>query len=114
RAVLFVHHPPTTEIYPLSLHDALPILRRVSGHADHSRGVYRLAHGIPADIPGWAGLWDEVEHWLDARHLELLQGGSHPPPLPPCAAHVQHGLRLQRKLHAAALPRRSGDRKSVV
>src|SRR5439155_18910021 len=33
---LFLNAPPTTDIYPLSLHDALPIFRR--GAADHQAG----------------------------------------------------------------------------
>src|SRR5690606_41658557 len=46
----FLHHPPTTEIYTLSLHDALPIWRgrRVPRHrrpAGVRAGVHRrLAH----------------------------------------------------------------------
>src|SRR5438034_3696917 len=36
-SLFFFTDPATTEIYTLSLHDALPISERVSGLADHGR-----------------------------------------------------------------------------
>src|SRR5689334_24414922 len=45
HASFFFHDPATTEIYTLSLHDALPILRR---RRAHQRQRYRGARHQPA------------------------------------------------------------------
>src|SRR6266511_6481865 len=42
----FFNDPATTEIYTLSLHDALPIYRHVAGE-----GALRLA--VAHELPGW-------------------------------------------------------------
>src|SRR5437879_10731377 len=41
----FFNHPATTEIYTLSLHDALPISHRDHGKADLLRARQRRGHG---------------------------------------------------------------------
>ena len=43
-------------------------LPRPSRHADHRRGIHRLADGLAADLPRRPGLRAQVEHGLDARH----------------------------------------------
>src|SRR5207253_7361600 len=44
-SLFFFHHPPTTEIYTLSLHDALPIL--------HGAGLMLFKYGVDAAVV-WA------------------------------------------------------------
>src|SRR5205814_10129950 len=46
-AVFFFHPSPTTEIYPLSLHDALPISTLPSPRARHAVGLPRAAVRSP-------------------------------------------------------------------
>ena len=48
------------------------VYRDHPGHADHRRGIHRLADGVAPDLPRRAGLRPEVEHGLDARHAALL------------------------------------------
>src|SRR5438445_7319007 len=45
RRVFFFNDTPTTEIYTLSLHDALPIWARRRGH-DHAALAHRVAVGV--------------------------------------------------------------------
>ena len=56
----------------------------------------------------------QVEHGLDARHARVLPARADPPPLPPRRAHVQHGVRVQRALRAAALARRGRARQALA
>ena len=44
------------------------VYRDYPGHADHRRGVDRVAAGVAADLPRRPRLRPEVEHGLDARH----------------------------------------------
>ncbi len=54
-------------------------LPRPPRHADHRRGIDRLADGVAADLHGRARLRHEVEHGLDARHPGLHEAGPDPP-----------------------------------
>ncbi len=45
---------------------------RSSRHADHRRGVDRLADGVAAHVCRRTGLRPQMEHGLDARHAEVL------------------------------------------
>ena len=46
--------------------------------------------------------------------LEYFQREPDPPPLPPRRAHVQHGVRVQRAVRAAAVARRGRARQALV
>src|SRR2546427_7602734 len=91
--LFFFNDTATTEIYTLSLHDALPISRPAGGHA--LRRVRRPAvaphrnPGLRGAAPGPAGPRDGL-----ALHL-----------------HAQHGQLLREQ--AAAADRRKRDRKST-
>src|SRR5207248_11514687 len=47
--LFFFNYPPTTEIYTLSLHDALPILKRRDSQR-HVSAVTSAGHGNPLAI----------------------------------------------------------------
>src|SRR3712207_7458227 len=60
--VFFFNDTATTEIYTLSLHDALPILRRLPGHPGPARGLVGGGHAgrRPAGAPDRRGEHDRV------------------------------------------------------
>ena len=91
---------------------ALP--RHVSRHPDHRRGVDELVGGLAPDLSGRPRLQPEVEHGLDERHARLHVEGPGPPQVPARLADLQHDLRLQRELRAAALARRGRARQGVA
>src|SRR5687768_18560742 len=62
-ALFFFHHPATTEIYTLSLHDALPISRRRAGGRGPDRRRCRRARS-PAG-------------WRSEEHTSELQSRLH-------------------------------------
>ena len=47
--------------------------RASSRRVDGRRGIYGLAGGDEAGLPGRAGFFAQVEHGLDARHARILQ-----------------------------------------
>src|SRR5207245_9215146 len=61
RRVIILRAPPTTDSSPLSLHDALPILRSPEGKTHYVTGAFPSACGKtnlamivpPASMPGW-------------------------------------------------------------
>src|SRR5437867_2460682 len=87
---------------------------RAPGHADHRRGIDRLADGVAADDHGGPRLRHEVEHGLDARHARVHAGRAGAPQVPPGPADLLAGLRLQRELRAAAVARRGRLRQGLA
>src|SRR5205823_12948891 len=71
--IFFFNHTPTTEIYPLSLHDALPILRRARQHSHWAlQSWQRLqpnygGHSADSELHAshWTGDLPTIEVWLD-------------------------------------------------
>ena len=62
----------TTEIYTLSLHDALPILAIIAGSTLSFLGL-----GFPPDIPTWGRILYDAKDYLDvAPHWALFPGGA--------------------------------------
>src|SRR5690606_41893594 len=64
--VFFFNTTATTEIYTLSLHDALPILRR--GAARHAAGGARRVAGGPGLV---AGTQDRKSTRLNSSHVKI-------------------------------------------
>ena len=87
---------------------------RASGRASVGGGVDRVAGRVAPDLPRRTRLRLQMEHGLDARHARLLRARPGAPPLPPPRADLQHGLRLQRELHPAALARRGRPRQGLA
>ncbi|CKS77159.1 Uncharacterised protein [Mycobacterium tuberculosis] len=73
-----------------------------AGNRHHRRGVHAVAWGDPPDQHWRPGLFDEVEHGLDARHARLRQPRSGVPQLPPPRDDVLDAVCVQRKLRVAA------------
>src|SRR5439155_11795521 len=96
----FFNHPPTTEIYTLSLHDALPIFTEnraaggCNGNADgYATDCYLLGGGLynngkvwkalqPSFLPspgtGYKGTWHFVEaYFRSEEHTSELQSRGH-------------------------------------
>src|SRR5438045_7398373 len=80
-SVVFFNDTATTEIYTLSLHDALPISRRIEaepGPADRRRRPSETADGLLGAfaVPGFRGLWlsasaDRKSTRLNSSHLGI-------------------------------------------
>ena len=64
--------------------------------------------GSPCHQPWRTGLFDEVEHGVDARHPRLLRPRPHLPSLSPPRDDVLHAVCLQREFRSPDQPRRSG------
>ena len=90
------------------------LLQARSRHHDDRRGVDRLARGVPAGVPGRAGLRLQVEHGLDARHARLPEPGSGLPDVPPQRDDVLDDVRLLGELHPGAVARRGGARQELA
>src|SRR5437899_9123487 len=61
----FFHHPATTEIYTLSLHDALPIYLRLNGSSGE------LVRAEVDDFLARAGAREEIVHRSEEHTSEL-------------------------------------------
>src|SRR2546430_17271740 len=90
----FFNDTATTEIYPLSLHDALPISRRCRTRVNARIAMGESSSNTVAFTAGWHG---------PAR----LPGRPRRKPLSPC-------LEALPRHAAASLSEDPGDRKSVV
>src|SRR5206468_12180946 len=78
QPLFFIHQPPTTEIYTLSLHDALPISDDRAGEAAHPAHDH---HGEGAQLereshPGVRGAVGEREENRSEEHTSELQSRS--------------------------------------
>src|SRR5688572_33231181 len=72
----FFNDPSTTEIYTLSLHDALPILRQVELlHRQRFRrnGAHDGAHAVqlPHDVDAEASVLDRKSTRLNSSHSQI-------------------------------------------
>src|SRR5436853_6488052 len=113
--MFFFNDTATTEIYTLSLHDALPICARPrAGDDQRGRGVDRVAGRLAAGLSGRARLRLQVEHGLDARHAGLLPARARAPTLSPPPADLQPDVRLLGELRAPALARRGRPREALA
>src|SRR5437588_228459 len=89
-------------------------LSRSPRYSDHRRGIDRLADGVAPDLPRRPRLRAQVEHGLDARHPQVFPAGPRAPQVSPQPPHLQHLVRLQRELRAAAVARRGGARQGLA
>src|SRR5205823_13859885 len=83
--VFFFHYPATTDIYTLSLHDALPILALIIAHDLAHVLLYATAHpSHTAKAKEWtaivalsqkqeAAVDDVLERWRSEEHTSELQ-----------------------------------------
>ena len=93
--------------------DAIAFLRRVNTEVfgrypnatTAAEEFDRMANGVTAGGLGWARIWLQVEHGMDARHAELYQQGSDLPQTSPRRHPVRATLCVLGKLHPAAVPR---------
>ncbi len=69
-------------------------LRAFSLHANHRRGIHRLADGVATDLRRRPRLRPQMGHGLDARHAAIHVQGTRASPLPSRQAHVPNALRL--------------------
>src|SRR5690349_23877542 len=76
--LFFFHDPPTTEIYTLSLHDALPICRRAPARAVRAGAAScaaarnrRRQHSLAPGRPGLARRRDRKSTRLNSSHVEI-------------------------------------------
>src|SRR5438093_8572030 len=69
HAALFFNDTATTEIYTLSLHDALPILISVDRRADAGELVRRMTAALAQRGPDGEGCWVDGEAALGHRRL---------------------------------------------
>src|SRR5438552_16538109 len=76
---LFFHIPPTPELYTLSLHDALPIYRRI-GYAGRARRdrADEIEHQLPGnDAVGRAQIGVDESRMRSEEHTSELQSPDH-------------------------------------
>src|SRR5437773_9313310 len=66
--LFFFNDPATTEIYTLSLHDALPISERLGAHRVHARRIAVVAH---VDLDEGAGMEDRKSTRLNSSHITI-------------------------------------------
>src|SRR5438045_5937013 len=67
--LFFFNDTATTEIYTLSLHDALPIYEQPRAGRDHLRRL--LGDVLPADLRGDHGREDRKSTRLNSSHLGI-------------------------------------------
>ena len=77
----------------------------ISRRDDHRGRIHRLAAGDATTLRRRAGLFDEVEHGLDARHAGVFQRDPVHRKVSPARSHVRDALSVSRKFHPAALAR---------
>src|SRR3712207_6980624 len=74
RYIFFFNDTATTEIYTLSLHDALPIYEVTGewGHDDAQRFADRMQARIEARAPGFGDLVRSEEHTSELQSRQYL------------------------------------------
>ena len=77
---------------------------RLPGLLHGGRGVHRLDRGHDPHLSGWAWVWVQVGHGLDARHADVFFQGAYSPKLSSQRPDLLHAVRLQRKFHPARFP----------
>src|SRR5437762_2465041 len=76
RSFFFFHHTSTTEIYTLSLHDALPIFERCDlRHREIERFVWLIAVDPPGDAAAWQ---KKLSAAVDPKHGAFAVGRASP------------------------------------
>src|SRR5215813_384884 len=102
----FFNDTATTEIYTLSLHDALPISEpRAAGRTNDGRRVHSLADGLPPYLRRRPGVRHEVGPGLDARLPRVPEARPCTPQASPQRAVIPQPLRVHRELRATSLAR---------
>ncbi len=74
---------------------------RGAGRDHGGGGIHGVSGRFAAGLCGRAGLHDEVEHGLDARHAALFRREPGEPQVPPQQHHLQHDVRVYGELRAA-------------
>ncbi len=95
---------PRGDRLPQAAQRALP--PRASGRPDDRRGIDELVGRLAAHLSGRPGLQPEVEHGMDERYARIYVKRPGLPQVRARGTDVQHDLRFQRELHAAAVARR--------
>src|ERR1700688_3745288 len=87
----------------ISAPDELGSLQGIPRNSDLRGGVNGMAYGVSPGLPGWARLWAEVGHGLDARYAGVFCARSHSSRISPQNAHIPDALWVHRKFCAPAL-----------
>src|SRR5438094_7640086 len=98
--MFFFHDPPTTEIYTLSLHDALPISRGDPCRAAARRAARTGARRTPARSEEHTS---ELQSPYDLVCRLLLEKKKYPRPLPMDCTVIQKSRRRSRDLRQSNL-----------
>src|SRR5207244_9932140 len=72
----FFHNPAPTELYPLSLHDALPISGRAAEQSKWHRQTHRPSVRWVTRLAGWTS-WTRTRSARSEEHTSELQSPDH-------------------------------------